>query len=52
MAEARIRNIPEEVWTKLRIIALKQGKTVNELVVEILTETIRKEGEKSEARNK
>jgi len=44
MAEARIRNIPDDVWDKLKVIEIKLSRkagirpSVNRLVVEIIKE--------------
>ena len=42
MREARIRKIPDKIWDRLKIHAIKQRRTVNELVVMILTEWVRR----------
>ena len=41
--EFRVRNIPEELYKQFKIVSVLKGVTVNELFLEVMTETVKKE---------
>ena len=40
MAELRIRNMPELLRRRLKIVAAEEGKTLNAVVIELLAEAL------------
>ncbi len=43
MAVLSIKNFPDDVYRALKIRAVKEGKTLRELVIEILAEAVKEE---------
>jgi hypothetical protein len=41
--EFRVRNIPDELYKQFKIVSVLKGMTVNELYLEAMTETVKKE---------
>ena len=42
MSEARIKDIPYKTWLELKLISVKRKITLNKLVVDILSEWVKK----------
>lgn len=42
MAEMRIRNIPEDLYKRLKILCIEEGKTLNDKVIEVIREAVAK----------
>ena len=41
--EFRVRNIPEELYKQFKIVSVLRGITVNDLFIEAMNETVKKE---------
>ncbi|MBI3583867.1 MAG: 3-hydroxyacyl-CoA dehydrogenase [Nitrospinae bacterium] len=44
MAMLSIKDFPDDVYKALKIRAVKEGKTLRELVIELLTQTVKGKG--------
>lgn len=44
MAMLSIKDFPDDVYKSLKIRAVKEGKTLRELVIELLTQTVKGKG--------
>ncbi len=42
MAEMRIRNVPEDMYKRLKILCIEEGKTLNEKVIELIRDAVAK----------
>jgi len=42
MAEMRIRNIPEDIYKRLKILYIEERKTLNDKLIELIREAVAK----------
>ena len=45
--EFRVRSIPEELYKQFKIVSVLKGMTLNELLLEAMTEIVQKENNKT-----
>ncbi len=44
MAEMRIRNIPEQLHKQFRILCIRDGVSINDLIIRLMKEAVEKAG--------
>jgi len=44
MAAYNLKNVDDKLWKEVKILAIKKGITINELIIELLEKAIKKGG--------